>query len=589
MMDYSGVKRTRGISWTDDETLLLLGLWKFHSKLNEQMDDSNNYNNYTLYKRIAESMREHGYDKTGEQCKVKVHTLKRTYRLNKKGLTRSVNKHFEKLDEILGSGSSAEYSIDNVELAVYDNRKRKHVDSGSEDLEGSREESLNLDIKQEIDVLEDYMRGAVVDGAGMRGAVLDGAASVEVTGVKAVVEEGVAESAGIRGSIRERAGMRGVVEGTDTGGYITDTMKGEGGVEYNTGRGGVLVTDNNIHQAETTQLGSAAKTIYEISPTQAQPQPVTKPHHQPFTVGLNSEKDIMSHNVQSLIDNFSLNKDKVSQNVQTIVDNFSLNKDKVPQNVPITGGSFSSNKDKVSQDLQKIEGNFVSNKDRVPQNVQTIEDKRIEIERQKIDAELKRIELDKLRLEFEERQRREDRQHQHRMLEILLDCLKQTGQSGGVGQEQQSYQAANHPIGSNWRDSVGQLVVQHVGHALNQSFTHNVGHAFAQNVGQSLNQSVTGSNNVGQDLNQSVHQHADQELNTAVTQRENQVINQSVPQNVGQEMSQSVTQHVGQVLNQSVTPHVSQVLNKSVTQRAFQTLDPAGIPAEQSPVQNIKW
>ena len=567
-MDYSGVKRTRGISWTDDETLLLLGLWKFHSKLNEQMDDSNNYNNYTLYKRIAESMREHGYDKTGEQCKVKVHTLKRTYRLNKKGLTRSVNKHFEKLDEILGSGSSAEYSIDNVELAVYDNRKRKHLDSGSEDLEGSREETLNLDIKQEIDVLEDYMRGAVVDGAGMRGAVLDGAASVGVTGVKAVVEEGVAESAGFRGSIRERAGMRGVVEGTDTGGYNTDTMKGEGGLEYNTGRGGVPVTDNNIHQAETTQLGSAAKTIYEIFPTQAQPQPVTKPHHQPFTVGLNSEKDILSHNVQSLIDNFSLNKDKV------------------PQNVQITGGSFSSNKDKVSQDLQKIEGNFGSNKDRVPQNVQTIEDKRIEIERQKIDAELKRIELDKLRLEFEERQRREDRQHQHRMLEMLLDCLKQTGQFGGVGQEQQSYQAANHPIGSNWRDSVGQLVVQHVGHALNQSFTHNVGHAFTQNVGQSLNQSVTESSNVGQDLNQSVH--AGQELNTSVTQRENEVINQSVTQNVGQEMSQSVTQHVGQVLNQSVTPHLSQVLNKSVTQRAFQTLDPAGIPAEQSPVQNIK-
>ncbi|XP_046570034.1 zinc finger and SCAN domain-containing protein 29-like [Haliotis rubra] len=98
------VKR-RGASWSDDETLALLNIWQ-ELHVEESLDNPKT-NNTSIYKTISSSLEDYGFQKTPEQCKVKMHTLKRSYRmwkgkLKKSGRGRSLCKHFEKLDEILG-------------------------------------------------------------------------------------------------------------------------------------------------------------------------------------------------------------------------------------------------------------------------------------------------------------------------------------------------------------------------------------------------------------------------------------------------------------------------------------------------------
>jgi hypothetical protein len=95
----------RGAAWSDDETRLLLSIWEEKS-VEEQLDDPR-VNNVGIYKTISDEMAEKGYVKSSDQCKVRMHTLKRAYRsckgnMKKSGKGRGTCKFYEELDAILG-------------------------------------------------------------------------------------------------------------------------------------------------------------------------------------------------------------------------------------------------------------------------------------------------------------------------------------------------------------------------------------------------------------------------------------------------------------------------------------------------------
>ena len=95
----------RGAAWSDDETRLLLSIWDEKS-VEEQLDNPQ-VNNVGIYKSISDEMKEKNYDKSSDQCKVRMHTLKRAYRnckglMKKSGKGRRTCKFFDELDAILG-------------------------------------------------------------------------------------------------------------------------------------------------------------------------------------------------------------------------------------------------------------------------------------------------------------------------------------------------------------------------------------------------------------------------------------------------------------------------------------------------------
>jgi ATP-dependent NAD(P)H-hydrate dehydratase len=98
--------RRRGSAWSDAETLTLLSIWEDNG-VEEQLE-SPKANNTSIYRTISAEMTDKGYERTPEQCKVRMHTLKRSYRqckgkMKKSGKGRNTCKYFEQLDAILGT------------------------------------------------------------------------------------------------------------------------------------------------------------------------------------------------------------------------------------------------------------------------------------------------------------------------------------------------------------------------------------------------------------------------------------------------------------------------------------------------------
>ncbi|XP_041368148.1 DNA ligase 1-like [Gigantopelta aegis] len=98
-------KGTRGSSWTDEETECLLNLWQ-ENDVENQLDDQKK-TNVSIYQMLSSEMNKFGYNKSNLQCKIKMHTLKRSFRECKKNLKISGNgrnfcKFYTKLNDILG-------------------------------------------------------------------------------------------------------------------------------------------------------------------------------------------------------------------------------------------------------------------------------------------------------------------------------------------------------------------------------------------------------------------------------------------------------------------------------------------------------
>ncbi|XP_067667654.1 uncharacterized protein [Haliotis asinina] len=134
MPKQSNNAKRRGQSWTDAETLALFSAWQ-ELHVEENLDDPHK-NNSNIYKSVSAALEDCGFEKSAEQCKTKMHTLKRSYRsckakMNKSGSGRSTCKFFDKMQEIFGNRPASS------PVKVIESLLRKRVqDVGNED-EGS--------------------------------------------------------------------------------------------------------------------------------------------------------------------------------------------------------------------------------------------------------------------------------------------------------------------------------------------------------------------------------------------------------------------------------------------------------------------
>ncbi|XP_067660500.1 protein FAM133-like [Haliotis asinina] len=94
--------KKRGNSWNDEETNCLLEIWEENS-IEEQLENPKANNGS-----VSTEMLDRGFHRTSDQCKVRIHTLKRTYRqyktnMKKSGKGRKMCKFYEEMDRIWGT------------------------------------------------------------------------------------------------------------------------------------------------------------------------------------------------------------------------------------------------------------------------------------------------------------------------------------------------------------------------------------------------------------------------------------------------------------------------------------------------------
>ncbi|XP_037656598.1 ATP-dependent (S)-NAD(P)H-hydrate dehydratase isoform X3 [Choloepus didactylus] len=99
------ITHTRGFLWSDLETRALLGIW---GEADVQSALDGNFRNSHVYRDVACRLAEVGFDRTPEQCRIRIKGLKRQYYQARNGLpkggpVRKACKFFDEMDRILGS------------------------------------------------------------------------------------------------------------------------------------------------------------------------------------------------------------------------------------------------------------------------------------------------------------------------------------------------------------------------------------------------------------------------------------------------------------------------------------------------------
>lgn len=98
-------RRRRGSAWTDDETEYLMEVWAKQAEINKQKGGEESVTCAPVYRLISKTMAEQGWEKTWEQCKTRIHTLKRAYKITKDEIAEGCQtitycRHFDKLEII---------------------------------------------------------------------------------------------------------------------------------------------------------------------------------------------------------------------------------------------------------------------------------------------------------------------------------------------------------------------------------------------------------------------------------------------------------------------------------------------------------
>ena len=94
----------RGFAWSDNEVKALLAVWG-ENNVQEELDGA--VRNKAVFMNISKKLKEMGFDRDWQQCRVKVKNLKKSYREVKDhngetGRGRKTCKYYKELDEILG-------------------------------------------------------------------------------------------------------------------------------------------------------------------------------------------------------------------------------------------------------------------------------------------------------------------------------------------------------------------------------------------------------------------------------------------------------------------------------------------------------
>ena len=328
--------RRRGSAWNDDQTDYLMEVWARHT-------DSTGTEDYTvtnapIYRIISKSMGELGYlDKSSDQCKTRIHTLKRAYKLTKAEIDAGASnitfcRHYEKLRIIMGD----EPSTTPKQLAeiLLEKRRQKKL-SGVETVEVKPNKIKNKEskVKRTLDLASTDKSLPVPPK--QQNKEVSQAPAIPVVPLPAV------------SSLWNSQGF--------TFPFPVPPVP-------------------NIAFPETSYISAPLTTTTPTYPTAS----VTPQKR------LDDEPCDINHNTYVVV------KQEKTE----------------PDEYPIFQTPLiSKTSDSVSQTKE-------------------------EIERMRLDLEMKKIEIERNRLEMEERQRREDRDHQYRMMQLLLMGL---GHNPGVG------------------------------------------------------------------------------------------------------------------------------------------------------------
>ncbi|XP_005999446.2 ATP-dependent (S)-NAD(P)H-hydrate dehydratase isoform X1 [Latimeria chalumnae] len=135
------ITNTRGFLWSELETRALLDIW---GEAGVQTALDGNFRNSHVYRDVACRLAELGFDRTPEQCRIRIKGLKRQYYqakdgIKKNGHARKICKYYDEMDRIL----SARPAVDPQDLA--DNGGV----AGDEAMEGAEEEVDGMESSHE--------------------------------------------------------------------------------------------------------------------------------------------------------------------------------------------------------------------------------------------------------------------------------------------------------------------------------------------------------------------------------------------------------------------------------------------------------
>lgn len=335
-----GVKKTkrRGSAWTDDQTDFLLEVWASHTDASGNEEYS--ITNAPIYRIISRSMGELGYlDKTSDQCKCRIHTLKRAYKLTKAEIdagARSITfcRHYDKLKIIMGDDPTT--TPKQLAEILAERRRTKKLTGGSTE---AKPKKLKPNSEHKL------KRSQLPDST----------------------------------------------------------------------------------PQDTKPPKQAYKDVSQLpsTPQVATPLPAVSSlwNHQSYTFPFSVTPPIQDQNLA-----FSDSQCSSPANTQ----NVSYQSAQVNTS-PNVSYDINHNTNVIVKQ-EKTEDGFPVYQPFLQKTTEAVSQTKEEIERMRLDLEIKKIEMERNRLEMEERQRREDRDHQYRMMQLLLMGLGHNPTVGSSGQ-----------------------------------------------------------------------------------------------------------------------------------------------------------
>ena len=109
----SSVDENRGQNWRDAEIVTLIKIWA-EEEIQKEFEKSRR--NAGTFIKIAQRMKDAGYDRNGDQCRTKIKKLKNQYincrkENNKSGAARNAFQFYEEMDRVLGHRPSTEPAL----------------------------------------------------------------------------------------------------------------------------------------------------------------------------------------------------------------------------------------------------------------------------------------------------------------------------------------------------------------------------------------------------------------------------------------------------------------------------------------------
>ncbi|KAJ1116230.1 hypothetical protein NDU88_004448 [Pleurodeles waltl] len=114
------IANTRGFLWSDLETRALLDIW---GEADVQTALDGNFRNSHVYRDVAFRLADMGFDRTPEQCRIRIKGLKRQYHQAREGTKNNGNarnscKYYDQMDRILSTRTSPTPPTSSVSVSV---------------------------------------------------------------------------------------------------------------------------------------------------------------------------------------------------------------------------------------------------------------------------------------------------------------------------------------------------------------------------------------------------------------------------------------------------------------------------------------